>query len=199
MPNWCSTFLEIETGNERLAEQVSDKIASWCHECGVENGFGDSWLGNVAVKSNEFSKYSDVSCRGTLEDVYAKGTKVHCVVESAWTPQLGAIVCGVNHAFPEKTFEYYYDAEEPGCCFYCTNRRELVDQYHVDTCGIENETLLEQIGGGQYDADRKWLTGILQKFYRSHESLEILIDRVENEEGGCITRWEFEPIGSYIE
>lgn len=61
------------------------------------------------------------------------------------------------------------------------------------------EALLEQIGDGQYDADRKWLTGILQKFYRSHESLEILIDRVAEEEGVCITLWEYEPIDSYIE
>ncbi|NSF17855.1 hypothetical protein G4434_04680 [Coprococcus comes] len=118
---------------------------------------------------------------------------------SAWEPQLGAIVRGVNHAFPEKTFEYHYDAEEPGCCFYCTNRSELVGQYHVDTYGIENEALLGQIGDGQYDVDRKWLTGILQKFYQSHESLEILIDRVTEEEGGCITLWEYEPIDSYIE
>ena len=60
MPNWCSTSLEIETGTERLAKKVSDKIESWCHECGVENGFGDSWLGNIAVNSNAFPKYSDV-------------------------------------------------------------------------------------------------------------------------------------------
>lgn len=59
MPNWCSTSLEIETGTERLAKKVSDKIESWCHECGVENGFGDSWLGNIAVNSNAFPKYSD--------------------------------------------------------------------------------------------------------------------------------------------
>ena len=83
MPNWCSTSLEIETGTERLAKKVSDKIESWCHECGVENGFGDSWLGNIAVNSNAFPKYSDVSCRGTLEDVWAEGTKVHCIVYSA--------------------------------------------------------------------------------------------------------------------
>lgn len=70
MPNWCSTSLEIETGTERLAKKVSDKIESWCHECGVENGFGDNWLGNIAVNSNAFPKYSDVSCRGTLEDEY---------------------------------------------------------------------------------------------------------------------------------
>lgn len=56
MPNWCSTSLEIETGTERLAKKVSDKIESWCHECGVENGFGDSWLGNIAVNSNAFPK-----------------------------------------------------------------------------------------------------------------------------------------------
>ena len=92
MPNWCSTSLEIETGTERLAKKVSDKIESWCHECGVENGFGDSWLGNIAVNSNAFPEYSDVSCRGTLEDVWAEGTKVHCIVYSAWAPQLGAIV-----------------------------------------------------------------------------------------------------------
>ena len=90
MPNWCSTSLEIETGTEMLAKKVSDKIESWCHECGVENGFGDSWLGNIAVNSNAFPKYSDVSCRGTLEDVWAEGTKVHCIVYSAWVPQLGA-------------------------------------------------------------------------------------------------------------
>ena len=105
----------------------------------------------------------------------------------------------MNHAFPEKTFEYHYDAEEPGCCFYCTNRGKLVGQYHVDTFGIENEALLEQIGDGHDDADPKWLTGVLQKFYRSHESLEILLDRVMEEEGGCIALWEFEPIDSYIE
>ena len=182
-----------------MAKKVSDKIESWCHECGVENGFGDNWLGNIAVNSNAFPKYSDVSCRGTLEDVWAEGTKVHCIVYSAWVPQLGAIVRGVNHAFPEKTFEYHYDAEEPGCGFYCTNRSELVGQYHVDTFGIENEALLEQIGDGHDDADPKWLTGVLQKFYRSHESLEILLDRVMEEEGGCIALWEFEPIDSYIE
>ena len=88
---------------------------------------------------------------------------------------------------------------EPGCGFYCTNRSELVGQYHVDTFGIENEALLEQIGDGHDDADPKWLTGVLQKFYRSHESLEILLDRVMEEEGGCIALWEFEPIDSYIE
>lgn len=57
----------------------------------------------------------------------------------------------------------------------------------------------EQIGDGHDDADPKWLTGVLQKFYRSHESLEILLDRVMEEEGGCIALWEFEPIDSYIE
>lgn len=92
MPNWCSTSLEIETGTEMLAKKVSDKIESWCHECGVENGFGDSWLGNIAVNSNAFPKYSDVSCRGTLEDVWAEGTKVHCIVYSAWVSRCFFIV-----------------------------------------------------------------------------------------------------------
>ena len=50
MPNWCSSNVRIEFNSRGDVQRFLDLFGQWKRDA-MENGFGEGWLGNVALNS----------------------------------------------------------------------------------------------------------------------------------------------------
>lgn len=135
MPNWCSTALTITADSAKDAETIENLINFWQKPCGVENGFGDSWLGNVLVnsglqKKEAFESEDVIPCRGMIHCVSRAGEQVYVDMDTAWKPMLEMWVLIRNKWFPQ-TEELLYEANEPGNEIHLTNNPDLAGKWVV--------------------------------------------------------------------
>ena len=88
MPNWCSTKYVAFTDCEDKSElkRLHDNLTSAMQTPSVvENGFGEGWLGDIALKHG--LNWEDIPCRGTIEhlDEYDEDSvSFSFATETAW-------------------------------------------------------------------------------------------------------------------
>lgn len=63
MPNWCWTNVIID-GPKKEIKHLNNLLFKWTSTCNIENGFGNTWLGNIAEKAG--LNWEQVSCRGSI-------------------------------------------------------------------------------------------------------------------------------------
>lgn len=138
MPNWCYTRITFKHNTEQEAKRFMDLVLSWKKDAAV-NGFGEGWLGNIAINSGVGDFHggnitdkngNDLFCRGSLNFEELNGNYVEISEDSAWEPamRLWRLVCE-KHNFD---CEIEFWAEEPGCVLYATNDPDLEGTYEID-------------------------------------------------------------------
>lgn len=119
MPNWCNSRFAIIADNnskkelKRLYDNLNNTMNSKCPQ---ENGFGNEWLGHVAI-DNELP-WNRLCCRGRILDIDNKITQLNenkdyfiVTTETAWTPPVELF----NEILKKyKGLTYKYIAEEEG-------------------------------------------------------------------------------------
>ena len=138
MPNWCNTEY-IATGPKQDLRDLHDKIKELetMEKSLVDNGFGNTWLGNlVTILGGDWEK---VYCRG--EWTYAEWDDDNLRI-STWT-------AWVEMKEVRQLIEQYYDnrikiffiSEESGCGYYYTNDTEgKYFPYRFEIVSDEGET-----------------------------------------------------------
>lgn len=135
MPNWCFTEVEIE-GPEKEIVYLRNLLVNWMStESDIPNGFGKTWLGNIARKAG--LDWEKVPCRGAIGYFDEKilegfnGNKaIYFDVETAWIPMHEIWLYLVDTYAPN--CEYKYIAEETGCDIWQTNDVSNIGMVCVD-------------------------------------------------------------------
>lgn len=162
MPNWCSTeyafYAKGEKGKEDLEKfyVMLDTILEEGYDSGVEQDFGNGWLGNVLAKAfegvelpvNETTKnviYPSVNgetirYRGSIIDINEINQEdedtadyFFCSVETAWAemPEMwDCIFKQLNY-----DIQYVYVAEECGMGYF--KNTDINGDYFLDTWNID--------------------------------------------------------------
>ena len=107
MPNWCFTNIAINTDSEETAQAIYDKLENeWLKAPEGEpiSGFGNDWLGCLAVNSGVIASYDDIdespiACRGEVEDVTLDGESVYMITSTAWGPMIEKSVSRATSVF----------------------------------------------------------------------------------------------------
>ena len=138
MPNWCDTVVAIY-GNSENVLSMYDTIKTLCNnESRVENGFGNSWEGNVLDAYG--IDWHAIHCRGEITDYrieYEDGDKnkpylLLCQMD-AWSPNVDYLDKVIKKAGYD--LDLMFIAEEPGSEIYITtdsSGRFLKDKYTID-------------------------------------------------------------------
>lgn len=63
MPNWCATDITIH-GKDNEITSLWQHLQKATERSVVENGFGDTWLGNIVEYTG--NSWKDYSCRGSI-------------------------------------------------------------------------------------------------------------------------------------
>ena len=139
MPNWCSTKYVAFTdkGDKSDLKRLHSNLAVAIKTpSGVPNGFGEGWLGDIAVKHG--LDWESVPCKGTIEylDEYDDDSNSFTFdTETAWGPcdelweAIFAQYDGVS---------FVYIAEEPGNGYFVntdTEGRFLPEKFLLDVWG----------------------------------------------------------------
>lgn len=175
MANWCST--KIRFYGDKSSDLLS-KIKEYTSENFKENGFGNSWLGNVMegfgynVDSEETPR-----CRGSITDICDESEDGFTIyTETAWVPmtKMWHKIIEDYYSDNEGNPLIYFDwiAEEFGCDVYCTNNiNEFEDQkICIDSCfTVDGE---ERYLYEYYTTERDALEGINREFGKAFKSLE---------------------------
>ncbi len=189
MPNWCSTYYEID--GEKTVKEIKDILAylednpAYKHT----NGFGNLWLGNVLAllgyKNGE-------SCRGQITWYEDTAHTVNLSAETAWSVQPSAILALVKEAGGEPS-DIRYEAEECGCELYIYDGFEKGWYVDIaDICDRDFSTkelrsfLTERLAkeGVSFGADDS-VEDLISIYRKAHET-------DDNFYG--IYRWEREPL-----
>lgn len=174
MPNWCMTDITFCTNrnitNPDLYKEAKRRLSQLysmitrqadgenhyynlekgtMETSALENGFGDSWLGNYLIIHNIVSKETldtkrTIRCRGSIiyiDDDYDEfeDDSFYIHQEDAWAPNLYMWVAILN-SYYNRDFPYiqvFYQCEEPGMCIYNTNDIERLyypSTHVVDLC-----------------------------------------------------------------
>ena len=133
MPNWCMTNYCF-TGNAHHIKKFHDALKEWTSKPGMENGFGDNWLGNILyhaglgdlINCDDNSKR--LRCRGTLYDLdYEYGNDYfYLTTETAWCPMPMMFQKVIDHLGYDIVFAY--QSEEPNMGYY-----EIYDPHNIGT------------------------------------------------------------------
>lgn len=154
MPNWCFTNIAINTDSEETAKAIYDKLENeWLKAPEGEpvSGFGNDWLGCLAVNSGVIASYDDIdespiACRGEVEDVTLDGESVYLVTSTAWGPMIEPIYRAIEKNFGLDGIDIVYSAEEPGNQLFITNDESVADTYYVEIDDEAGEQVLGAFG-----------------------------------------------------
>lgn len=209
MPNWCFTNIAINTDSEETAKAIYDKFENeWLKAPEGEpvSGFGNDWLGCLAVNSGVIDSYDDVdespiACRGSVEDVALDVVSVNLVTSTAWGPMLEPIYRAIEKNFGLDDIDIVYSAEEPGNELYITNDEDIADTYHVEIDDEAGRKILDAFDAGDYECDNyseKYLIEKLKKAFGigddENPTIEELLDTAAEHPGIYIHLWEYEPL-----
>lgn len=205
MPNWCYTQINFH-GNKTEIEDFNKKIKEWTSTCGLENGFGHNWLGNILhhVGLGDCIDNSDanvrIRCRGSVEYVSEvecedDDAMFHIEVESAWSPMIKMWIETIK-ALEYESVDFSYIAEEPGNELYeiYDPYGDFGDRYYIDMYleGKDelNEDLRKLDDERYYDSEKSIISALQQVLKSDAPDLEFLIEKIEN--------YPFKDENSYI-
>lgn len=209
MPNWCFTNIAINTDSEETAQAIYDKLENeWLKAPEGEpvSGFGDDWLGCLAVNSGVIASYDDIdespiACRGDVEYLALDSESVHMLTSTAWGPMLEPIYRAIEKNFGLDGIDIVYSAEEPGCGLYITNGEDLADTYRVEIDGEAGEQVLDAFGVEDGECDNYSEDYLIEKLKAAfgigedeNQSIEELFDMAAEHPGIYIHLWEYEPL-----
>lgn len=209
MPNWCFTNIAINTDSEETAKAIYDKLENeWLKAPEGEpvSGFGNDWLGCLAVNSGVIDSYDDIdesliACRGEVEDVTLDGESVYMITSTAWGPMIEPIYRAIEKNFGLDGIDIVYSAEEPGCGLYITNDESVTDTYYVEIDDEAGEQVLGAFGVDDYECDNYsegYLSEKLKAAFGIGEdekpTIDELLDTAAEHPGIYIHLWEYEPL-----
>lgn len=209
MPNWCFTNIAINADSEEAAKTIYDKLENeWLKAPEGEpvSGFGNDWLGCLAVNSGVIDSYdnvdeSPIACRGEVEDVTLDGESVYMITSTAWGPMIEPIYRAIEKNFGLDGIDIVYSAEEPGCGLYITNNEDVADTYYVEIDDEAGEQVLDAFGVEDYECDNYsegYLAEKLKKAFGigddENPTIEDLLDTAAEHPGIYIHLWEYEPL-----
>ena len=97
MPNWCFTDIKM-TGEKEKVQFLHDKIEEWTSKNYMQNGFGNTWLGNIVLGSGiateeDIDKHDAPRCRGSIVytdiDLFdTNNAELTVQTETAWNPMM---------------------------------------------------------------------------------------------------------------
>ncbi len=186
MPNWCSTDITIHGEPEEI-KTLWYHLQAATSKSFVENGFGDTWLGNIVEYLGK--SFRDVNCRGSICDMEMSGDSIICISqEDAWSPKLMPIKMLMDKYAPDASL--FFVAEEPGCDLYDTNDPDFIGMWQVSIWSNYDELPKEL-----YDEDLMKptrLKAILSKFLQKNGTLSELTAMMSERYDGDIDFHEFE-------
>lgn len=209
MPNWCFTNIAINTDNEETAKAIYDKLENeWLKAPEGEpvSGFGNEWLGCLAVNSGVIDSYdgineSPIACRGEVEDVTLDGESVYMITSTAWGPMIEPIYRAIEKNFGLDGIEIVYSAEEPGNQLFITNDENVADTYYVEIDGESGEQVLGAFGVVDGECDNYSEGDLIDKLKAAfgigdgeNSSIEELLDTAAEHPGIYIYLWEYVPL-----
>lgn len=137
MPNWCSTTITINSSSEQKAKELYELLDEWTTTPCIENGFGNSWLGNIVQRSGldtydmeNHTFHKGYYPRGSVTWLNLSDCQISMDTETAWTPKLRVFVDLLDKYDPDA--ELIYTAEECGCELFYTNDPTIEGDYCVD-------------------------------------------------------------------
>lgn len=156
MPNWCFTNIAM-TGQIEKVQFLHDKIKEWTSKDYMQNGFGNTWLGNIVLGSGiateeDIDKRDTPRCRGVIVDLEInfldpcvisfyfgatrqQGAVLNIQTETAWNPMI-KMWSMINEHY-NLGLEITYTAEEPGCELYETNDITISGTYIIDAYDLD--------------------------------------------------------------
>lgn len=209
MPNWCFTNIAINTDSEETAKAIYDKLENeWLKAPEGEpvSGFGNDWLGCLAVNSGVIASYdnideSPIACRGEVEDVTLDGESVYMITSTAWGPMIEPIYRAIEKNFGLDGIDIVYSAEEPGNQLFITNDESVADTYYVEIDDEAGEQVLGAFGVEDYECDNyseEYLVEKLKAAFGIGEdekpTIDELLDTAAEHPGIYIYLWEYEPL-----
>ena len=192
MPNWCFTEIKIYHNNKNELKTFYELIQKWTSTNYMKNGFGLQWLGNIVGNSGigtiNKGQNTDLSCRGTLNDIELNEDYIYLSTDTAWEPMLQMWLKLIKKYLPNSESMLYYSAEEPGCELYITNDPDLVNKYNVIVWDIEDFD-------SEYTITENSLKEKLQKLLNTKETnINTLIQILQESEFSqdvYIHQWEY--------
>ena len=135
MPNWCWTDCTIVCKSNKDRNIILDELDKVKQDEGIENGFGNLWLGNllyhIGYPKEDICNGDVCECRGEIEYFdESKDKEVQLGIESAWEPMLKVIRLFANKYI--SGYKIRYVSEESGCGMYITNQRDVRGKYEVN-------------------------------------------------------------------
>lgn len=132
MPNWCMTQVTINSRPEEISA-LKKVITEIQESTAIKTDFGPTWLGLYLHHLGEWDEENGTGscpCRGSAQVVCEDEESITIDVESAWSPQLGAISKLCAKYAPQA--EIVFTAVEPSCLIYTTNDPSHIGDYLLD-------------------------------------------------------------------
>lgn len=193
MPNWCATRIRI-TGKEQDLRDLQTKLESWTKP-NHENGFGEWWLGNLVLNSGvgtvDQNKESDLTCRGSVENVMMKDGDLWIETTTAYIPMME--IWQKILAAHAPNVELYYTAIEPACGVFWTNEPDTLGGYYFEPYDIDAPDLDLEV---EDVISREDLSEILRKLLKTDETnFHALLGQMEQKFKGQyqIEEWTYVP------
>lgn len=212
MPNWCYSNITIQSDDKQKLEELYNLILKWTDHSLIENDFGDNWLGNI-VEGSGIATYRKenfydannklISCRGTLDYVDFYTQDIMISTDTAWAPatKMWQLICD---KYLPSDYEIFYDASEPGCGIFSTNRPDYLNHYILDASVFGNEGFSEEEYQKLYDADYtenaddntiiQFLQDLLQTNETDLQKLFNLLHKSKFDDYVNIQPWEYADI-----
>lgn len=212
MPNWCYSNITIQSDDKQKLEELYNLILKWTDHSLIENDFGDNWLGNIVEgsgiatcrKGNFYDANNKlVSCRGTLDYVDFYTQDIMISTDTAWAPatKMWQLICD---KYLPSDYEIFYDASEPGCGIFSTNRPGYLNHYVLDVCVSDDEGFSEEEYQKLCDADYtenaddntiiQFLQDLLQTNETDLQNLFDLLHKSKFDDYVSIQPWEYADI-----
>lgn len=159
MSDWCSSEIYINHNNKNgELKRLKDLIEEWAGCITEENHFVSSPLSNVVFNSGIGT---DLSYKGTIENIDLYSDQLHISTETAWVPMLKMWQRIVDRYLPEAKITY--TAQESGYNLYATNDPEYEGYYNIDS-------LDDSIVESNFCATEQDTIKALQKYLKSDKS-----------------------------
>lgn len=201
MPNWCSTHITINyPDDEQRLEGFRKRLEDWTSKNFCDNGFGNSWLGNIVG----FSGIGDPSkesveycprCRGYVSHIGdVVDGQLYIWTDTAWHPMLEMWQMLIDKYIPEA--EIMFCAEEFGYELFCSNDPTQVGLYYlyIEVPNWEDETCY-------YDIPKDLVIEILQEICGNKDINDVddLISKINLKKDHYVyaLKCEFAEIGDF--
>ena len=203
MPNWCFTDIKM-TGEKEKVQFLHDKIEEWTSKDYMQNGFGNTWLGNIVLGSGiateeDIDKHDAPRCRGSIVytdiDLFdTNNAELTVQTETAWNPMM-KMWSMINEQY-DLNLDIVYSAEEPGCELYLTNDPDIAGTYIIDAYDMDEIQT-------EYCIEEKYVVRELQELFSTTEidikKLINMFDESEYSERMSIGEYSFVEIEDLVE